>query len=120
MIKLIIFDAGGVLYIGSIKTVDETVRKFLRKHGVHDFEKSDRIWSKNEKLASSGKINVREAHERWLESLGLTKDLADEWIEIDKKEIWSKFKRAPRINILLETLKRHYALAVLSDTIDNK
>lgn len=120
MIKLIIFDAGGVLYTGSMKIVDEAVRKFLKKHGIHDFNKSDKIWSKNEKLASIGKISVREAHERWLEGLGLSRDLIDEWAEIDKKEIWSKFKRTPRINKLLETLKKEYILVVLSDTIDSK
>jgi HAD superfamily hydrolase (TIGR01549 family) len=63
---------------------------------------------------------VKEAHERWLEGLGLSKDLTDEWTEIDKKEIWSRFRRTPRINRLLETLKKDYILVVLSDTIDNK
>jgi putative hydrolase of the HAD superfamily len=120
MIKLIIFDAGGVLYTGSMKIVDEAVRKFLKKHGIHDFNKSDKIWSKNEKLASIGKISVREAHERWLEGLGLSRDLIDEWAEIDKKEIWSKFKRTPRINKLLQKLKKEYILVVLSDSIDSK
>ena len=120
MIKLIIFDAGGVLYTGSMKIVDEAVRKFLKKHGIHDFNKSDKIWSKVEKLASMGKISAREANERWLEDLGLSRDLVNEWTEIDKKEIWGKFKRTPRINKLLQKLKEDYLLVVLSDTIDNK
>ena len=93
MIKLIIFDAGGVLYTGSMKIVDDAVRNFLRKHGIHDFKKSDKIWSKNEKLASIGKISAKKANERWLKGLGLSKDLVHEWAEIDKKEIWSKFKK---------------------------
>ena len=120
MIKLIIFDAGGVLYTGSMKIVNEAVRKFLKKHGIQDFKKSDKIWSKNEKLASIGKISVREAHEKWLEGVGLSKDLVHEWVEIDKKEIWKKFRRTPRINKLLQKLKKEYILVVLSDTIDNK
>lgn len=120
MIKLIIFDAGGVLYTGSMKIVNEAVRKFLKKHGIHDFKKSDKIWSKNEKLASIGKISAKEANEKWLEGVGLSKDLIDEWNEIDKKEIWSKFRRTPRINKLLETLKKQYILVVLSDSIDSK
>jgi FMN phosphatase YigB (HAD superfamily) len=41
MIKLVIFDAGGVLYTGSMKIVDEAVKKFLKKHDIHDFKKSD-------------------------------------------------------------------------------
>ena len=120
MIKLIIFDAGGVLYTGSMKIVDEAVREFLKKHGIHDFKKSDKIWSKVEKLASIGKISAKKAQERWLEGVGLSKDLVDEWAEIDKKEIWKKFKRTPKINKILETLKKNYILVVLTDTIDNK
>ena len=120
MITLIIFDAGGVLYTGSMKIVDEAVRKFLKKHGIHNFKKSDKIWSKNEKLASIGKMSARKANERWLEGLGLSRDLVNEWTEIDKKEIWSKFRRTPGINKLLETLKKACILVVLSDTIDNK
>ena len=120
MIKLIIFDAGGVLYTSSMKIVDEAVRKFLKKHGIHDFNKSDKIWSKNEKLASIGKISARKANERWLEGLGLSRDLINEWAEIDKKEIWKKFRKTPGINKLLQKLKKEYILVVLSDTIDNK
>jgi len=120
MVKLIIFDAGGVLYTGSDEIVDEAVRKFLQKHGTHDFKKSDKIWSKIEKLASIGKISVREAHERWLEGVGLSRDLVDEWTETDKKEIWAKFRRTLGINKLLSKLKKKYILVVLSDTIDTK
>jgi len=120
MIKLVIFDAGGVLYTGSMKIVDDAVKKFLKKHGVQDFKKSNKIWSKVEKLAAIGKISVKEAHERWLEGLGLSKELAHEWSKIDKKEIWNKFKRTHRINKLLQKLKEDYLLVVLSDTIDNK
>jgi len=120
MIKLIIFDAGGVLYRGNEVIVDEVVRKFLERHGVCDLKKSDEIWSKIEKLVSIGKISVREAHERWLEGVGLSRDLADEWAEVDKSEIWKKFRRTPGINRLLRKLKKEYILVVLSDTIDNK
>lgn len=120
MIKLIIFDAGGVLYKGSIKIVEEAVKKFLTKHGIHDLKKSDKIWSKIEKLASTGKITAQQANEKWLENLGLLKKLTTEWNELDKKEIWAKFKATPRINKTLKKLKKNQKLAVLSDTIDSK
>jgi len=120
MIKLIIFDAGGVLYTGNMKIVDDAVRKFLKKHDIQDFKKSNKIWSKVEKLASIGKISARKAHERWLEDLGLSRDLIDEWNEIDKKEIWSKFRKTPGTNKLLQKLKKEYILVVLSDSIDSK
>lgn len=106
--------------MGSKEIVDEAVRRFLEKHGVYDFEKSERIWSEVDKLACIGKISVREAHERWLESVGLSRDLADEWAEVDRKEIWGRFRGTPGINGLLRKLKKEYMLAVLSDTIDSR
>ena len=120
VIKLIIFDAGGVLYIGHQKIIDKAVERFLEKHGVYDFDRNDRVWSKIEKLVSVGKISLREAHERWLEGVGLHKDLLNEWLDVDKKEIWGRFKRTPRINELLTKLKKNYALALLSDTLGSK
>jgi HAD superfamily hydrolase (TIGR01509 family) len=120
MIRLVIFDAGGVLYAGSQKIVEKAVRAFLEKHGVYDFDRSDKVWSGVEKLVSIGRISLREAQERWLEGVGLHKDLLDEWNEVDKKEIWGRFRRTPGINKLLTRLKKKYVLAVLSDTIDSK
>lgn len=120
MIRLIIFDAGGVLYSGSSKIVLRAVRRFLEEHDVQDFDRSDRVWSAIEKLVSVGRISVREAYVRWLEGVGLHKDLLGEWMEIDKKEVWSRFRRTPGINRLLKKLKKKYILAVLSDTIADK
>lgn len=121
MIRLVIFDAGGVLYKGDRKTVEKAVRGFLSRHGVNDFEKSDEAWCRVDKLATVGKISLREAYERWLEAVGLSKDLLDEWAEVDRKEIWCRFRRTPGINELLANLKREkYALAVLSDSIAGK
>jgi FMN phosphatase YigB (HAD superfamily) len=87
MIKLLIFDAGGVLYTGSSETVKTAVEKFLKKHGVYDLGRSDKVWSEIEKLVIVGKIGLREAHERWLEGVGLPRGLADEWEEVDRREI---------------------------------
>jgi len=120
MIKLIIFDAGSVLYTGSHKIVDEAIKKFLKKHGINNLNKSNKIWSKIEKLVTTGKITLREAHEKWLEGIGLSKTLADEWSEVDKEEIWGKIKITPGINKLLKKLKKKYILAVLTDIIESK
>jgi len=106
MIKLIIFDAGGVLYTGSQKIVDKAIKKFLEKHDINDLNKSSKVWSKIEKLVTIGKMTLREAHEKWLEGIGLSKTLEDEWAEVDRKEIWGKFKKTPGINKLLKKLKK--------------
>jgi FMN phosphatase YigB (HAD superfamily) len=52
MIRLIIFDAGGVLYSGSQETVSRAVRGFLARHCVHDFDKSKKLWSEIARLVS--------------------------------------------------------------------
>lgn len=120
MIRLVIFDAGGVLYTGSDKIIVKAVRRFLEKHDVHDFDRSDRVWCRIEKLVSVGRISLTEAYERWLEGVGLQKDSLPEWMEVDRKEIWSRFKPTAGINELLTKLKKKYILAVLSDTIASK
>jgi len=126
MIKLVIFDAGDVLYKGSKKEmVREVVSRFLAKHGVKDLEKALRIgeevWLRVEKLVKVGKMSLREAHEKWIEALGLNRKLVNEWSEIEKSEIRFKlFKRTPYVNETLKVLKRKYRLAILSDTILSK
>jgi FMN phosphatase YigB (HAD superfamily) len=121
VIKLIIFDSGGVLHDGSQEIVDEAVKRFLEKHGVSDFHESERVvWPRFEKLASVGKISTREAHEGWLEGSGLPESLADEWEEIIRRDVWGRFRRTPGINALLSKLKSEYILVVLSDTIESK
>jgi HAD superfamily hydrolase (TIGR01549 family) len=120
MIRLIIFDAGGVLYAGSQEIVDGAVRRFLAERDVHDFDESDRVWSRLEKLASVGRMSLKEAQRRWLEAVGLHRSLLDEWREAERKEIWGRFKRTRGVNRLLSRLKKKYVLAVLSDTVDSK
>jgi FMN phosphatase YigB (HAD superfamily) len=120
MIRLVIFDAGGVLYVGGQKIVERAVRRFLSRHGVNDFDRSEKIWSSVEKLVSVGKISLEQARVRWLEGLGLGKNLLDEWAEVDRKEIWGRLKKTRGINGLLAKLKKKYVLAVLSDTIDSR
>jgi FMN phosphatase YigB (HAD superfamily) len=121
VIKLIIFDAGGVLYDTRHPIVEEAVKRFLEKHGVIDFHESESVvWPRFDKLAAVGKISVREAHEGWLETCGLPRELADEWADTIRNEVWRKFRRTPGINRLLRKLKDDYTLVVLSDSIENK
>jgi putative hydrolase of the HAD superfamily len=121
VIKLIIFDSGGVLYDAGQEIVDQAAKRFLEKHGANDFNRCERVvWPRFQKLASVGRISVREAHERWLEDSGLPRDLAEEWEEIIRRDVWGRFRRMPGINKLLKNLKNNYILVVLSDTIESK
>ena len=47
MIKLIIFDAGDVLYkVPSHEDIRKALKKFFSRYEFFDIEKSDRIWFK--------------------------------------------------------------------------
>jgi len=120
MIKLIILDAGDVLYTVSREELDKTVRIFLSKHGIEYSSKIDEEWDKRSSLLNHGKITLKEAQEKWLEGIGLDKSLQPEWercaTEYDKRH---KIK-----NGVKETLKKlknkKYKLAVLSDCPHDK
>jgi len=121
MIKLVIFDAGDILY-NTVKAeiIRKVVREFLAKYGVKNFEESERVWLKYGKLARIGKMSWEKVHEKWLEDLGLSKELEGEWREIWRKT-WTKYvKKFPYVNETLKILKKSYKLAILSNNIANK
>jgi len=117
MLKLVIFDAGDVLYsLGDIRPI---VKSFLDRYNA-DFERSERIWKKIEQKARKGKLNRKEAHKKWIEELGLPKKALREWEEIDRRIVWRKvIKRMAWVNWMLKKLSRNYKIAVLSDSIES-
>ncbi len=122
MIKLLIFDAGNVLYKAHLnREIRKVVRRFLLSKGIKDFKKERRVWNKLKKLGRVGKLNLKQCHEKWLEALGLDKRLVKEWNRI-LKDFWLKHSfQFPKVNETLKELKRRgYKLAVLSDTIESK
>ena len=116
-IKLIIFDAGGVLY----EEIDEdlltkTVLDFLRRHGVDkSLDEIEKSWERYEKLGKVGKMKYEDVKKMWLKEMGLLK-FSKEW---DKEEIglWLATKMKKGVNRVLKKLRENYKLAVLSDSI---
>lgn len=122
MIKLLIFDAGGVLYrTHSHEEFEKLVRQFLSLRGLKDFKRGRRVWEKMKRLGRVGKLSLRECHERWLKEMGLSGTSAKEWEKILRR-FWSKHSyQFPGVNRTLKRLKkRGYKLAILSDTIESK
>jgi HAD superfamily hydrolase (TIGR01509 family) len=121
-IRLLIFDAGDVLYKTSKKAINRAVKRFLISKGLRNFKEADEIWDKVSKLGRIGKLSWKECQERWLEELGLDKKLVEEWRRIDRNVIWKKhFTRFPKVNETLRELKkRGYKLAILSDSVESR
>lgn len=122
MVKLLIFDAGDVLYKTSKKAINRSVKSFLISKGLRNFKKADEIWKKVSKLGRIGKLTWKECQKKWLEELGLDKKLVKEWRKIDRNVIWKKhFIRFPKVNETLTKLKKKgYKLAILSDSVESR
>lgn len=120
-VKLIIFDAGDILYDWSkwLKTFEEELEKFSKKHKINFPKNHHEIWDSGDigKSAAVGKISLKEAHRRHLKRMGLPENLTDEYHELDKKTLRSiKLKDRNIRDIILKLRKRAYKIAVLSDT----
>lgn len=120
-IKLIIFDAGDVLYNFSwLEVFNREIKKFVKKHGLkHSVEDFHKSWYDENigKPAATGKISLREAHRRHLKKMGIPEDLLDEYEEIDFKALKNlKIKDSKIKETILKLKKKGYKIAVLSDT----
>lgn len=76
-IKLIIFDAGDILYNSNwLEVFNKEIKKFVKKHKLrHSVEDFHRHWNSEDisKPADTGKIGLREANRRHLKKLGIPK-----------------------------------------------
>jgi HAD superfamily hydrolase (TIGR01509 family) len=114
MIKLVILDAGNVLFFAPKQDLIKTVNKFLSKHGMKYFPKVDNEWKRREPIVCRGKISLKEAQEKWLEGIGMSKELQPEWARCDIEHLKThRIKNG--VKETLRKLKKRYNLAVLSD-----
>ena len=114
-IKLIIFDANGVLYRKNKFAYVEKLKEFFASHGI-SFEHATKEWEKLKNLAINGKIKYENAIKQWLEKLGKP-SLFELWFKFEDEislRVMRLFSGVPKT---LQTLKQKYKLAVLSDDI---
>lgn len=114
-IKLLIFDANGVLYRKNKFAYIQKIKEFFDKHGI-SFERASKEWNKLKAKAAEGKLKYENAIKLWLSKLGKP-ELFELWFRFED-EISNKvirlFSGVPKI---LKMLKSKYKLAVLSDDI---
>lgn len=119
MIRLIVFDAGDVLYDTRpfFEYFYPRVTEFLKKHGAKTLDEDERLWKDLGRAASVGKITLHEAHRTYLRRLGLSEELVDEYERIDNEAFDQMPVKDKKIrDVLLSLKKRGYAVAVLSDS----
>jgi len=114
-VKLVVFDAGDILYTIPKKEKERLIRSFVIKHkGFYD-KREKKIWKKLHKKAALGKMSRAEAIKGWLRELGLGKEAEKDFKKVEIK-LWKLAKRGRNVNRILKEMKKKYKLAVLSDS----
>jgi FMN phosphatase YigB (HAD superfamily) len=117
MIKLLIFDAGKLLWKASGKKYESVMNKFFKKYKI-DENIVNREWEKIKKKVQRGLITRGEANRIELEKAGLhNKKAIKEWRELHRNiYLYKSWKLKPKVKQTLTTLKKSgYKLAILSD-----
>jgi putative hydrolase of the HAD superfamily len=125
MIKLVIFDAGDILYDWeeAFKIFDEEFKKFFKRHEVQLRDDYRELWNTENigKAATIGKIDLQEAHRRQMKELGMAEEFFDEINEVDKKVLKSIKLKDPEAKEAIEQLKKSgYKVAILTDSPHKK
>lgn len=121
-IKLIIFDAGGVLYKNVSKQVIlNEFKKFIRSLGYEPEKDPEIVWNKLHALGREGKITPTKFIKLLFEEVGIPINLMDQWLR-SYKNLWKTFGKTENgVNEILQNLKtKGYKLAILTDYIGPK
>ncbi|MEK6951831.1 MAG: HAD family hydrolase [Nanoarchaeota archaeon] len=117
MIKLIIFDAGELLFPLPRKLWAEKLDKLEKKYGIPKGS-CNRVWYEVKPLIMSGEMDYLEAQELIFKKAGFgdhARKVTREWIKADK-EFRNKLRPFKGVKETLLWLKQKYKIAVLSDT----
>jgi len=121
-IKLIIFDAGDVLYKSVAKEIIlGEFRRFVFSYGYNLPENLEEIWNEVHWSGIVGNLNFKECNEKLFERVGVDKRMIHSWLEF-YENLWKKHaKREKYVNEVLIKLKKiGYKLAILSNSITSE
>lgn len=122
MIKLVIFDAGDILYDWkkAFEVFDGEMRKFFEKHDVKLRDDYNKLWNTEDIgiAASSGRIDLEEAQRRQMKLLGMADEFFGEFKEDVDKKVLSMLKlKDPEAKEAITQLKKDgYKVAILTDS----
>jgi HAD superfamily hydrolase (TIGR01509 family) len=118
MIKLLIFDAGDLLWRTG-GGYERAMKKFFKKYRIDDRIVISR-WDKIKDKVEVGKIGYKEATELQLRGFNLSKKIVKEFLNLYfDAELISK-KLHPFVKPTLTKLKRKYKLAILTNECKGK
>jgi HAD superfamily hydrolase (TIGR01549 family) len=118
MIKLLIFDAGDLLWKPSKKEYNRVQNFFFKKYGI-DGKVVNNEWKKIEDKVQKGQIKLDEANRIELTKAGLhNKKAVKEWKKLHWNMFFYKRKLNPGVKETLIKIKKNgYKLAILSDSV---
>jgi HAD superfamily hydrolase (TIGR01509 family) len=116
MIKLLIFDAGDLLWKNSPKILERYMNKFFKKYNI-DGNIISRRWNKIRHKVETGKIKYNKSVEIEFKGLNISKKGLKEWIDIHTKDESESKKLNPYVRSIIKTLRRRYKVAILSDEV---
>ncbi len=114
MIKAIIFDLGGVIIVQSKDITVQIISEMFSMPVSEAFV----LWEKRKKAIMSGKIGSKEFLEELKTQIGLRTSVSN----LEKQWEMLYAKKAAKLNTellrVIEQLKKHYTVCLLTDTID--
>jgi HAD superfamily hydrolase (TIGR01549 family) len=116
MIKLLIFDAGSLLWESSAIKTQMRMEAFFRKYGI-DGKVIDSRWKRIFEDVNTGRIKYDQAVRIEFEGMGLGKKALDEWTRIHTKDLLGDHVLNPYVRPTLRRLKKLYKIAILTDEV---
>lgn len=119
MIKLLIFDAGDLLWTCSAKDLERAMEKFFKKNKI-DGDIINSRWNKIKDRVEVGKIKYDDAIKIQFKGLVANKKIIREWMDIHYEEKAFTRNLCPYVRPTLKRLKKMYKLAMLTDDYKDK
>jgi len=116
MIKLLIFDADGILWKFSEKDLEIAMKKFFKKYDV-DGNVINSRWNKIKDDVETGKIKYEKCFDIQFKGLNANKKIFKEWRHLHFNLPDIRIKPSPSVKPTLEKLRKRYKLAILTDDV---
>jgi len=116
MIKLLIFDAGDLLWKISRKDLEKHMNEFFKKYKI-DGNLINSRWDKIKPNAETGKIKYKKAVEIQFKGLNINKKVLKEWSNLHLKLGPVRKKLNPYVKPILKKLKKKYKIVILTDDV---
>lgn len=116
MIKLLIFDAGDLLWKSSPKKLEKRMNIFFKKYDING-KIINHKWNKIISKVMTGEIKYDKAVQIEFKGFRISKKGLKEWTDIHTKLLIGDFVINPHVKSTLRRLCKDYKIAILSDEV---